>query len=328
MDLTAFQESGAEPSVIEWLLHDDQVMRECFAHAASILKSVTGASMTAVTLLDEHNQHYRAEVGMALPLVPRAGSLCDHAVQDDELTVVEDTHADARFSECLLVRRYPYVRFYAAIPLHSPDGQVVGALCAMDPLPRTLDAAQRAVFNHLRLMIENDLKLRTATAIDPLTHLFNRRFLLESIGRKWYEARDGEGIGAVVVDVDWFKQYNDTYGHPTGDTCLRDVASVMQEAADGDRVIAGRLGGEEFGLLMLDAKPAAFEAMVEQVRSGVARLGIEHRGSPFGVVTVSIGASLTVKDTLSRLSHRDGFASADRALYMSKHDGRNRVTVI
>ena len=85
-------EAEVESSVIEWLLHDDQVMRECFTHAAEILKSVTGAAITAITLLDEEYQHYRAEVGIAMPLVTRARSLADYAVRDAELFVIEDAH--------------------------------------------------------------------------------------------------------------------------------------------------------------------------------------------------------------------------------------------
>ncbi|MEX3639133.1 diguanylate cyclase [Paraburkholderia sp. BR14320] len=327
VDSTAGGEPEVESSVIEWLLHDDQVMRECFTHAAEILKSVTGAAITAIVLLDEEYQHYRAEVGMAMPLVTRARSLADYAVRDADLFVIEDAHNDSRFGECMLVKRHPFVRFYAAIALRAPNGEIVGALCAMDPAPGQLDAGQRGVFHHLRAMIENDLKMRTATAIDPLTQLYNRRFLLETIARRWKEARDGDVMGSVVVDVDWFKQYNDTYGHQAGDHCLRLVASVMQAAADSEQFVVGRMGGEEFGLLVLEAQSSKLEDTLETLRQGVADLAIEHRASPLGVVTVSIGASLTRISELSRPAHRDGFASADRALYRSKHNGRNRVTM-
>ncbi|MBB5442371.1 MULTISPECIES: sensor domain-containing diguanylate cyclase [unclassified Paraburkholderia] len=327
VDSTAAGEPEVESSVIEWLLHDDQVMRECFTHAAEILKSVTGAAITAIVLLDEEHQHYRAEVGMAMPLVTRARSLADYAVRDADLFVIEDAHNDSRFGECMLVKRHPFVRFYAAIALRAPNGEIVGALCAMDPAPGRLDAGRRGVFYHLRAMIENDLKMRTATAIDPLTQLYNRRFLLETIARRWKEARDGDVMGSVVVDVDWFKQYNDTYGHQAGDHCLCLVASVMQAAADSERIVVGRMGGEEFGMLILEAQPSVLEDTLETLRQRVADLAIEHRASPLGVVTVSIGASLTLISDLSRPAHRDGFASADRALYRSKHKGRNLVTM-
>jgi diguanylate cyclase (GGDEF)-like protein len=108
---------------------------------------------------------------------------------------------------------------------------------------------------------------------------------------------------------------------------LRKVASVMQASADGEGIIAGRMGGEEFGLLVRQAEPAALEHTLETLRQGVADLAIEHRASPLGIVTVSVGGSLTRINALSRQAHREGFASADRALYRSKHAGRNLVTM-
>ncbi len=109
---------------------------------------------------------------MSIPPIPREQSLCHHAVQRDELFIVEDALADPRFGECLLVHNSPFVRFYAAIPIKGPAGEVVGVLCAMDSSPGRITEAQRDVLSHLRAMVENDLKLRTATAIDPLTQLY------------------------------------------------------------------------------------------------------------------------------------------------------------
>lgn len=303
-------------------------MRECFQHAAAVVKNVTGTSIAAVTLLDAEHQHYRAEVGMSIQPVLRKQSLCDYAVQGDDLFIVEDARADPRFGECMLVRNAPFVRFYAAVPIRAPAGEVVGALCAMDSLPHRLTDAQRTVFSHLRAMIENDLRLRSATAIDPLTQLFNRRFMLESIRSKWHDAADGEDIHAVMVDVDWFKQYNDTYGHQAGDTCLREVASVLQSIADEHQMIAGRLGGEEFGLLLCGSPRLTLETALESLRQGVERLAIEHRGSSFGIVTVSVGAALARKRGRVESAPRESFAIADRALYVAKERGRNRVIVI
>ncbi|MFP3740116.1 GAF domain-containing protein, partial [Burkholderia sp. SIMBA_019] len=95
-------------------------------------KTVTGASITAVLLLDAEHQHYRAEAGVVLHPVPRKQSLSNYVIESDQLFVVEDTRGDPRFTQCLLVSNAPFVRFYAAIPLHAPGGERVGALCAMD----------------------------------------------------------------------------------------------------------------------------------------------------------------------------------------------------
>lgn len=312
-----------EHAIIEWLLHDDQVMRECFRHAVAILKTVLGTAYSAVILLDAEHQHYRAEAGVVLDSIPRGRSLADHVVRQQDVFVVEDAREDARYAECQLVSGAPFVRFYAAIPLRAPGGELVGALCAMDPQPGELDEPRREVFRHLRAMIENDLTLRTATAIDPLTQLFNRRFMLESIQRKWQEAPAGQPLAAVMVDIDYFKQYNDTYGHPAGDDCLRQVAAVIQAVADAHHMIAGRLGGEEFGLLASSAQPDALREALEALRKGIQQLGIEHRRSSFGHVTVSIGAAFATPASVPR----DSFTVADQALYQAKAQGRNQVVI-
>lgn len=318
---------GATASVVDWLLHDDVVMRECFNHAVAILKVVTGAEYAAVTLLDTHHQHYLSEVGFNAPPAPRALSICEHAVAGNDVFVIEDASGDARFAGCHLVAAPWHVRFYAAIPLRAPNGEVVGALCSMGPHAQALDASQRAVFLHLRQMIENDLRLRIATAIDPLTQVFSRRFFVESIRQKWAEAPLGHTVGVGVVDVDWFKQYNDTYGHPAGDDCLRKVAAVLQGICDGERVIAGRVGGEEFGIFMNAATREELAALAEHVRAQVEALQCEHRASPRHVVTMSIGGAIACKRNETGVSHRDVFIEADRALYESKRGGRNRVTI-
>lgn len=303
-------------------------MRECFRHATAVLKAATGTSIAAVLLLDSEHQHYRAEVGLSVLPIPRKQSLSNYAVQTDDLFVVEDALLDVRFAHCALVRSAPFVRFYAAIALRGPDGEIVGALCAMDPTPTRLAEAQGDVFRHLRAMIENDLKLRTATATDPVTQLFNRRFMLESIRRRWDDAEDGTEMAAVMVDIDWFKQYNDTYGHQAGDACLRTVASVLQSIADEHQMIAGRLGGEEFGLLLCGLSRPALEAALEALRARVMQLDIAHRRSPAGVVTVSVGAAVKCRQGSSEAARQTTFAAADRALYSAKGNGRNRVVIL
>lgn len=315
--------SVPEHAIIEWLLHDDQVMRECFSHAVAILKIALGTTYSTVILLEAEHQHYLAEIGLELRTIPRERSLVDHVVRQQDVFVVEDARLDPRFAHCLLVSGEPYVRFYAAIPFRAPGGGVVGALCVMDLQAATLDEPQRELMRHLRAMIENDLSLRTATAIDPLTQLFNRRFMLESIYRKWHEAPDGQTLVAVMIDIDYFKQFNDTYGHPAGDECLRQVAAAIQAAADQHHMIAGRLGGEEFGLLASGQPLDVVRDALDALRKSIQGLDIEHRRSSFGRVTVSIGAAQATPGS----APRESFSVADQALYQAKAQGRNQVVI-
>lgn len=315
-----------ESPVIEWLLHDDQVMRECFRHAAVILQHVIPGAKTAVVLLDAEHQHFRAEVGtFMLNSTPRGRSLCDYVVNSGQFFTVENASVDPRFATCTLVHNPPFICFYAGMPLRVPGGDLVGALVAMDTRPREIDAGQREVFHHLGAMIENDLKLRTATAIDPLTRLFNRRFMLENTRQKWRDAADGDWFAAVMIDIDWFKQYNDTYGHQAGDDCLRIVAETIQSVADTHHLVAGRLGGEEFGLIYSGTERPALEAALEQLRADIADRAMTHAGSPLGHVSVSIGAALMRKSHDDPSSAKVQFAQADEALYVAKREGRNTV---
>lgn len=169
--------------------------------------------------------------------------------------------------------------------------------------------------------------LRELSMLDPLTGVCNRRQFEEDLLRIWHEsARDRQSLAMLIIDVDYFKLYNDGYGHPVGDRCLKQVAAVINQTAQASRGLAARLGGEEFGILMPRANLSQALQMGEKVCAAVRQAGIEHRHSlvpGHAVVTVSIGvASMQVEAAMSR---RALFAQADDALYQAKKDGRNRV---
>jgi diguanylate cyclase (GGDEF)-like protein len=126
-----------------------------------------------------------------------------------------------------------------------------------------------------------------------------------------------------MVDIDHFKGLNDRYGHLAGDTCLRSVAHSMQRALGRPDDVLARYGGEEFIVLLHDADANGALVVAERVRAAVQALAIEHQGSPFGVVTVSIGmASAAIDEGRAPASLVD---AADKALYAAKCSGRNRV---
>ncbi|AOY92169.1 hypothetical protein BKK79_10510 [Cupriavidus sp. USMAA2-4] len=125
--------------------------------------------------------------------------------------------------------------------------------------------------------------------------------------------------------MDWFKQYNDAYTRPAGDTCLRQVSALLRDEAEKHQMVAGRVGGEEFALPVGAAQRPALGAVLESVRAGVERFAIAHRGSPYGRVTLSIGGSHTFRNGPCDRGYREAFVVADRALYRAKEAGRNRV---
>ncbi|MCP1375654.1 GGDEF domain-containing protein [Dyella lutea] len=169
-------------------------------------------------------------------------------------------------------------------------------------------------------------ELATMAHTDSLTGLPNRRALDEALERAWY--RPGvirDRITLLMIDIDYFKQLNDTYGHPAGDACLKKIAEALQQVLGRPGDMLGRYGGEEFAVVMTGAPLQAGLVVAERLRQTVEALAIENSGSPHGVVTISVGVS----SSMAGLRPLDLLvAQADSALYQAKRNGRNRMAAI
>ncbi len=159
---------------------------------------------------------------------------------------------------------------------------------------------------------------------DPLTNLQNRRAVDEKLQEYWSEwQRGGKSFVAILIDVDFFKRFNDYYGHQEGDRCLVVVANALSATIARYDGSIGRYGGEEFIVLAHLRKKKEVAALVEEIRLAVEELAVthEHRRDGTAIVTVSVGASLTRRSAgakLEKIIHE-----ADRALYLAKASGRN-----
>ncbi len=159
---------------------------------------------------------------------------------------------------------------------------------------------------------------------DPLTHLGNRLRLEEDLYALHSRAqRHGRPYSIAMCDLDHFKEFNDTYGHPQGDDSLQRVAAVLAvDMRGGDS--AYRFGGEEFTLLLADALLPGAVIAVDRLRESIEGLAIPHAGNtPFGVLTVSAGVA--TYDPTGVLTSAEVLEHADQALYAAKHNGRNQV---
>jgi len=159
---------------------------------------------------------------------------------------------------------------------------------------------------------------------DPLTALFNRRRFDEAMQVEWSRAvRNRSCLSVLMLDVDCFKLYNDTFGHQMGDAALQAVAARTQASVQRATDIVGRYGGEEFAILLPGSNAEAAAGIAERVRLAVTDLAIAHCGSPHGVITVSIGVAsiYPVFGDQPTLLIRQ----ADAVLYAAKGAGRNRV---
>jgi diguanylate cyclase (GGDEF)-like protein len=172
---------------------------------------------------------------------------------------------------------------------------------------------ERQVGERTRALAEANDRLERLARTDPLTGLANRRRLEEVL------AACARPVCAIMIDIDHFKQYNDRYGHPAGDACLRTVAAVLTHGARGTDVVA-RYGGEEFCVILPDTGLDDACRVAERIRAEIAGLREEHGPAPLGFLTVSAGVAATAAGP-----GEDLIARADAALYRAKRDGRDRV---
>ena len=166
--------------------------------------------------------------------------------------------------------------------------------------------------------------LEFQSTIDPLTELYNRRYFDDALEREYSRhSRSGARLSLLIMDVDYFKKYNDTYGHLRGDDCLRQIAKVIMNSISRPPDLAARFGGEEFVCILPETDLIGAENVAEKIRIGVLELAISHAYSMHKFVTLSIGVFTTLCDKDGTAN--DLIAKADEQLYAAKALGRNRV---
>jgi diguanylate cyclase (GGDEF)-like protein len=202
-------------------------------------------------------------------------------------------------------------------------GAIVAGLCGMTIgfallLARELKRRERA---EAATLAANE-ELTEIAVTDPLTALFNRRRFDDLLAQEWRRAsRNGAPLSLVLLDADFFKAFNDRYGHHAGDVALRAIATAIlaQGRRPGDA--AFRIGGEEFAMILAETELEGAYALAERLRAEVLAAGIPHPDSPSGLLSVSIGVT-AMEEGDEPVSL---FARADTALYEAKRMGRNRT---
>lgn len=178
--------------------------------------------------------------------------------------------------------------------------------------------AQKQLEEHLRIL---SLK-------DGLTGIYNRRAFDESLEKEWRRGRrQHSALSLILLDIDFFKRYNDTYGHQVGDTCLKIVARKVAASVHRPGDLVARYGGEEFVVLLPETPLDEAQQVAERIRQAVAQLAIPHSSSEVApVISISLGVAGMVPDR--QHSSEALLQYADRALYGAKSNGRNRVCIV
>ncbi|MCM3575035.1 PAS domain S-box protein [Mesobacillus subterraneus] len=204
-------------------------------------------------------------------------------------------------------------------PVKDKSGKSSGMMFATRDV-----TARRTIENQLR---ESNSLLRKVSSLDGLTEIYNRRAFDEFIKTEWaFACKRGTPISLLLLDIDYFKKYNDTYGHIQGDECLKSVARELEEFFHEKGYFAARYGGEEFAVVLPNTDAQKASQLAEGFQSTIREMKIEHANSKVSeIVTISIGVSCVKPLVPEEMKQILEFA--DRALYKAKQNGRNRIEV-
>ena len=206
--------------------------------------------------------------------------------------------------------------------LLKPISEVVLA-AKMRAMQRIIQMRQSLLVLTRKLDSANQ-ELKRLTSLDGLTGIPNRRHFDEVLDREWRRAmRQGDELAILMCDIDFFKLYNDTFGHQAGYECLCKVAQALTSTMDRGGDLLARYGGEEFVAVLPGTSLSGASHVAAQMRKAVNDLALEHPGSPVGHVTASFGVASAV--AMPETNPQDIVGAADRALYKAKNAGRNRV---
>lgn len=272
-----------------------------FDDIAMLAARICGTSSAAISFIDDHRQWFKATCGIDRCETPIASSFCAYAIESPEIMVVTDATLDTRFADNPLVIGAPYIRFYAGMRILAWDGTPIASLCVFDPAPRpqrltevqqmslrVLAGQVKSLLDLRRSVIEREAQVIAQTALstelrhvadhDVLTGLPHRGVFQKRLETTMRAAkRTGTRVALMLVDVDHFKQINDSLGHDVGDALLCSFASRLRTVTRATDTVA-RLGGDEFGVLLSGIGPDEEVAGIVRSLNDRLQKPMGHRG--------------------------------------------------
>jgi len=243
-----------------------------------------------------------------------------------EVGAFKDVEASQEAFKAL--RKNAYIR-YKDLPLRAKDGRLIQVEFVSNVYlvdnEKVIQCNIRDITERKRAqdaLVKSETLLREQSVRDHLTNVFNRRYMEETLERELLRtARKGLSLGLIMLDVDGFKGFNDTFGHAAGDAILRKLSNILLKHVRGEDV-PSRYGGDEFIIILPEASQQVTRERAELLRKRIEALEIKFEGQTIGRITVSLGVATFPNDgdTDSTL-----LKAVDVALYRAKHEGRNRV---
>tara|TARA_R110001592_G_scaffold267205_1_gene533180 strand:+ start:290 stop:1339 length:1050 start_codon:yes stop_codon:yes gene_type:complete len=260
------------------------------------------------------------------PATASAG--CISTLANREITVISGSlPADEWAKRCPTLSNIA-LSAYIGVPIFNPESVIQGVMSVFyegEFTPLTQD--QTLALNDFGRLIEDSLVMRSLSIRDPLTQMFNRRYLEEQANTEWRRAfRLQVPLSFAMIDVDHFKLFNDTAGHQAGDEVLISLANVISKACQRAGDSACRFGGEEFAVILPMTDAADAEALMAKIAQEFAALSISHPGFSDKNVTFSCGITTKAHaEDMDSADVKSCFLEADSALYKAKEIGRNKI---
>ena len=331
-------------------LHDygvlDTLPEQAYDDITQLASCICEAPIALISLVDGERQWFKSHFGLDATETSREVAFCAHALlNQDEIFSVNDARTDSRFADNPLVTGEPNIGFYAGAPLVSGTGHPLGTLCVIDYVPRQLTATQEAALRALSRQVMaqlelsrnvNDLRnsrreleaanrklqsnnelLTIQSTTDTLTGLNNRRGFQQHIDKEVSGAmRYSQPLSLIMLDVDHFKSFNDTFGHQAGDQALAEIAAHIKASVRESDTVA-RYGGEEFAMILPNTDALGAEILAERCLERIEMADWAKRP-----MTMSAGMTTYTGGNTSSAAL---ISEADQALYHAKDTGRNRA---
>ncbi|MES2546921.1 MAG: sensor domain-containing diguanylate cyclase [Pseudomonadota bacterium] len=292
----------------------DSSPQERFDRITRLAKRMFGVPIALVSLVDADRQWFLSSFGLDAKETSRDISFCGHAILGDEIFTVSDTALDPRFNDNPLVTDSPNIRFYAGCPITVPNGSKLGTLCLIDQSPRQFDEEDKAILRDLARMVEQEVVAIQLATLDELTMISNRRGF-EALSKHALSVCKRMNIPATLlfIDLNKFKHINDTYGHAEGDHALQVFSNILRDIfRDSD--VVGRMGGDEFAILLTRSTTADCQITLERLKKSVS----EYNQKATRGYNIEFSSGYIEYDPLKHDSITSMLAEADGWMYKQK----------